>query len=326
MPQIIPRAPDAQQIARANDGIARRTTMTANTNSHGLTGSFSESEQVKRAAAKAEAAPTEGQVEQTEQTESGQATVLEGQESQVAETPKEVKLSPQVTALARREQQFRQKEQAFKAKEQEIAAKEAKLIELEALSKSLSSKDFAALEKHIPYEEYTQYLLNKGEAPENDPVKMLEAKLSKLEAAQEENNTKQFESIKNQYRTSIKDLISKDPYFEAIKENQAEEHVLQHILDTFEQDDVTLTVEEAAKEVEDALFEDAMKMANLKKVQAHFAPKKQLAPPTQAQPKAALKTITQQIAPSTKTYAQSQHLSPRERLAAALSKAQQRSK
>lgn len=312
MHSIVPRAPDASAIARASEGLHKRSSATVSTQSshNGF----------------AEATLPQVEGDGAEPSDS-QPHVLEGQETQVAEVPKEVKLSPQVTALARREQQFRQKEQAFKAKEQELVAKAAKLEELEALSKSLDAQDFSAIEKRIPYDKYSEYLLSKSESPENDPVRQLEAKISKLEAAQEESQVKQFESIKSQYRNSIKDLVSKDPNFESVKELGAEEHVLQHILDTFEQDDVTLTVEEAAKEVEDFLMEDALKMANLKKVQAKLAPKKQLAPPAQqSQPKAALKTITQQIAPSTKTYPQSQHLSPRERLAAALSKAQQRNK
>lgn len=317
MPVINPRAPDARAIAVATEGVRPRQHVTANTNSSSLSGLYSAQGEQRPVQT-----PTEGIETPTETPVEGQSTTIEAE----TKTPESVTLSPQVTALARKEQQFRQKEQAFKAREAALAAKETELEAISKLKKSLDAKDYSALEGHVPYEEYTNYLLNKGEGPsaEAQALKALESEVKSLKTSQEEQADKQYKAIVNQYRGEVKTVVSNDPRFVTVKEMNAEEHVLQHILDTFEQDNVTLSVEEAAQEIEEHLEAEALKMAGLTKVKSKQAvvPEKKTLPPPTTKAATQLKTITQQIAPATKSYAQSQHMSPRERLAAALAKAQ----
>jgi hypothetical protein len=253
--------------------------------------------------------------------ESGQELTPVAEESKSQEA---VTLSPQLTALARREQKFRQQEQAFKAERAKFEAEKLEVAGLKPLKEKLAAKDYSALEElGIDYNEYTEYLLNKPEAdkPENKALSELREELNSFKENQKKNEEKQYEATVSQYRNDIKALVAKDPQFESIKESGAEEHVLQHILSTFEEDGEVLSVEEAAREVEEQIIEDALKLAKLSKVQAKMAPEKKTLPPPTKQ-STGLRTLTQQIAPPTgKTYAQFQHLSPRERLAQAIAKA-----
>src|ERR1700677_4765104 len=153
--------------------------------------------------------------------------VASGQTVITEEGPKEVTLSPQLTALARKEQKFRQQEQAFKAKEAAIAAKEAEVSKLAELKTKISAKDYSVLDElGISYEEWTNYLINKGEStkPEVQAVKKLEEEVSAMKKAQEEQVSKQYEATLNQYRREIKNLVDSNPEFDGIKAMKAEEH------------------------------------------------------------------------------------------------------
>ena len=83
-------------------------------------------------------------------------------------------------------------------------------------------------------------------------------------------------------------MVSGSEDFSSIKELGAEEIVLQHINDSFEEDGVELSAEEAAKEIEAALVARAEKFASLTKL------KKQQETRTLPPPKAS-KTITQNM-------------------------------
>lgn len=273
----------------------------------------------------------------TKTEENGQPTT-----SKEETNPAAVTLSPQLTALARKEQTFRKQEQAFKTQQLEFKAKQEAFEKSQAdfavLSKSkerLAADDYSVLDElGVSYEKYTNYLLNKGEGEttENKAIKELRDELNGIKTQQEEQETKRKESIDKQYAETIKqyergiaDLIAKDPEYESIKETKAEAHVLQHILDTFNEDGETLTIEQAAKEIEEFIVEDALAMSKLKKIQAKLQPpveeKKQIQPPKQA-----MKTLTNQVAAQgSKTFPQFQHLSPKERIAQAIAKSQRQS-
>lgn len=243
----------------------------------------------------------------------------------VEEAPKDsLTLSPQLTALARREQKFRQQEQAFKAERAKFEAEKSDLASLKPLKDKIAAKDYSTLEElGVDPNEYADYWLNKGETekPEHQAIRKLEEKLTAFEENQKKSEEKLYEQTLTQYRNDIRSLVASDPEFEGIKESGAEEHVLQHIIDTFEQDNETLTVAQAAKEVEEEIVKEAMKLSKLKKLQAKEPqPQSRVLPPPQRQ--SGLRTLTQQIAPAQpRTFSQSQHLSPRERLAQAVAKA-----
>lgn len=261
--------------------------------------------------------------------EPGQASITADTQAVRPAASKAVTLSPQLTALARKEAKIRQQEQAFKAEKAAFEAKQTEANSLLQIKEKLAAKDFSALEAlGVSYEDYANYVLNKPETekPEFQAIKKVENDLQQMKAEQEARTAKQYEITLGQYRSEIKRLVDSNPAFSSIKELQAEEHVLQHIIDTVEEDNEVLSVEQASKEIEDFLVEDALAMSKLSKVRAQTtptAPKKTLPPPTTRQP---ARTLTNTASPaSTEKYTgkQMQHLTPKERIALALQKAQQ---
>ncbi len=248
------------------------------------------------------------------------------QEQQIEETkPKEVTLSPQLTALARKEAKFRQQEQAFKAEQAKLEAERAEIAKMKDLKTKLESKDYSILDElGVSYEEWTNYLINKGEAqkPEVQAIKKLEDEIKGIKTANEQQVSKQYEATVNQYKRDIKNAVESNPEFDSIKARAAEEHVLQHILDTFNEDGEILSVDQACKEVENAILEEAEEFLKLSKIQAkskQVEPVKTLPPP-----RTGLRTLTNQVTQATPSAPrnQFQHLSPKERIAQAIARSQ----
>lgn len=225
----------------------------------------------------------------------GRPDTSEAPAAPAAEEPKApeetVKLAPQVTALARREAKFRQQEAALKARE-------AKVARLEALEEKLKAKDYSALDEVVPYDEFTNYHLDKlkGQDPTTEAIKKLAAKVESMEKSSKDNLTQQFEAAVKERRDAVTKLVEADPEYSTIKELKRHDAVVQHILDTWEHDEVDLSVEQAAKEVEEALLEEAKIYASVPKIKpaAPVEGDKKALPPL----KPSVKTITNQMTAS----------------------------
>lgn len=219
--------------------------------------------------------------------------------AEVPATPAEtVQLSPQMAALARKEQRFRREQQDLKTEKAQIEAERKEFAELRAFKAKLEAKDFSEIEDRVPYDDYTNYLIEKTEkqSPEALALKKLSEEVENVKKTQKENVEKQFEAAVNERRKAVNQLVDGSEEFSSIKELKLQEAVVKHILDTWEQDNIELSPEEAAKEVEKELNERAAKWAALTKLRAkEEAPidgdKKQL-PPL----KTAIKTLTNNMA------------------------------
>lgn len=248
-----------------------------------------------------------------------------------AAAPKAVTLSPQLTAIARKEAAVRKQEQALKAEREAIQAEKAEIAKIRELKAKIEAKDYSFLdEAGVKYEDWTNYLLAKGEEqkPETQEIKAIRAELEEVKNSQKQEIDKRWEATVGQYKAEIKKLVTSNPEFITIKEENAEEYVLKHILDTFEEDGDTLTIEDAAKEIEEALVERALKATNLTKVKAKSAPKEVTAsePEKKTLPPPQVRTLTNRAATevpvsNTATAKQMQHLSPQQRLELAVKKA-----
>jgi hypothetical protein len=234
-----------------------------------------------------------------------------GAEALPAPGPEEtVTLSPHVAALARKEQKFRQEKAALDKKKQDLDAQLAEVAKLKAMQAKLAQKDYSDLEGVINYDEYTDYLIKKQQAqtPEQAALKKLEAEVAGIKTERQESISKQFDAAVAQRKTATQQHIAADPKLSEFKAKvektfpklKLEEPVVQHILDTWENDSEELAVETAVTEVVDALKERAKQWASLLEEQAQeTAPtgeaiveelKKPL-PPL----KTSLKTITNQV-------------------------------
>lgn len=204
-------------------------------------------------------------------------------------------LSPQLAALARKEQKFRQEQQAFKAKAAALETERQEIADLKALKAKLAAGDYSEAEKFIDYEKFTQAKL--GKDPKSEELEALRSDIAKLKADQEKDVEDRFKSAVNQRRVAVKELVAKSDEFKAIKAKKAEEAVVQHILDTWENEEVDLSPEEAAKEIETELRSRAKEWAALvgeekKETQVEVAADKKELPPL----KPAMKTLTNNMA------------------------------
>ena len=260
-------------------------------------------------------------------TTSSAQNVTSGSSPVVETTPpaETVTLSPHVAALARKEQKFRQDQQRLKAQQDALEAERAEIAELKAVKAKLAAKDYSALEGLVDYNEFSQYQINKlnGSDPSQEAIKALEARIDNLTRSQEESTSKLFEAAVSERRTAVNKLVETSPELAGIKKLKLQEHVVQHILDTWEHDNVELSVEEAAKDVQEELT------ARKKRLDDAFSPE---LPATQADPKkplpalkAGLKTITNQVTTGDATAAPKksmQHMSDAERWAEARRRAE----
>ena len=206
-----------------------------------------------------------------------------------------VTLSAGAAALARKEQKFRQQLQEFQAQQKALEAERAEIAELKALKAKLAAKDYSGLEKQIPYDEYTNYLIEKdsGSTPEQQQFKKLEAELESVKKAQAQDVEKRFEAAVQERRKAVQSLVETSPEFSSIKELKMQDAVVQHILDSWEHDNVDLTPEQAAKEVEEILVEKAKTWSTLSKLKSQSTEeKKNTLPPL----KPVIKTTTNNMA------------------------------
>src|SRR5665213_262500 len=189
-----------------------------------------------------------------------------GDQAAVPAAAESVRLSPQLSALARKEQAFRQRERAFLEKEKAFEARTSDADKYSQLRTKLSSKDYSEAEElGLNYEEYTKYLLDKqaGEDPQTQRFKQLEEEIQALKKSKEESATQEYEETVAAYKTEIAKLVESSPDFPKVKKAGREDAVLQLILDSWEADGTELTVEQASKDVELFLGEEAKKWASL---------------------------------------------------------------
>lgn len=203
---------------------------------------------------------------------------------------KEDPLSSQYATLARKERALRAQIQQFKAEqakfEQERQSKPSqpeidlsKYIDRERLKADPLSV-FA--DAGLSYDELTQAILNQSQI-QTDP--RVNAQLARMEAeikaareeakalrdAQESAQKQSYQQALNQIKADASKLVFTDPNFELIKATNSIGDVVELIEETFKTDGELLTVEEACQKVEDHLYEEAMKLAKIKKLQQKLA-------------------------------------------------------
>ncbi len=214
----------------------------------------------------------------------------------VAESPgpsESVTLSPKISALTRKEQAQRQREQALKQREAALEAKLADADKYAQLKAKIANKDYSAADElGMTQQEYTDYLVKKlnDSNPEEERYRKVEEKLSAIEKAQEEKTVQEYEANQKLWKAEIAKVIDANEEFSTIKDLNMQDAVLRHINDSFDEDDVELTAEEAARDIENELLKRAERFASVTKIKKKFEGDKVLGPP-----KTSPKTITQNM-------------------------------
>jgi hypothetical protein len=180
-----------------------------------------------------------------------------------AATAESVTLTPQMAALARKEQRFRQSEQQLKARETALEERAAKYAKLEEMQAKLAAKDYSGLDGVVNYDEYTNWLIDRANAqsPEAKALQEMKAQVEGIDKTQKEFVEKQYTAAIEQRRTAVNALVESNPDFGIIKRAGRTEAVVQHIVDTYNEDSKELSVEQAAKEVKEILIEQAKRAA-----------------------------------------------------------------
>lgn len=229
----------------------------------------------------------ESQSDTSEETKS-----LEAKEPEKTEEVKEESLSSQYAQLARKEKAIRAKAQEMKAQEEAIKAERAAI---EAERQKLAGKPsfeerlkknpnsvFEILAEHgFDYDKLTELALTADKAPSQQDTMLakLQAEIESLKNDQQSSRKQQEEAQQQSYKQAIsmlkneanKLVFTRGEEFETIKEMGEVDAVVELIEEQFKADGTVMSVEDAARAVEEYLVEEATKVARIKKIQQRLA-------------------------------------------------------
>lgn len=177
--------------------------------------------------------------------------------------------------LARKEKALRAEGRRLQALKAEIEAKPA----VNVFDKAKFLQD--PTQYGMSNEELSTLLLGQmDQDPNARALNQLRAEIEALKGGQNK-ALEQVKSVEQQaYDRAIKQisrevetLVSAGDAFEVVKGTGSQEAVVELIKQTYEDEGVLLTAEEAAKEVEDYLLSEAIKLTSLKKIQDRLKPK-----------------------------------------------------
>lgn len=167
-----------------------------------------------------------------------------------------VRLSPQVAAVARKKRELFRQEQELKARKAQLDEQETSISSLRQMQEKLSAKDYSALDGLVDYNDYSQHQIDKFNQadPKEEKIKALSDKLDRMEKEQQDSTNRLFDAAVSERRTAINTLVDSNADFTMLKKLGLQEHVVQHILSTWENDSEELSVEQAALEVKEEVL------------------------------------------------------------------------
>lgn len=269
---------------------------------------------------------------QNDTTESVESETVKEETKAVEEEP----ISSQYAVLARKEKALRQRDQQLRAREaaiktQEDASKAALAPPKPAFDESkYISKDrlledtFGALsELGLTYDQLTERALNAPKSEDlaitnelkalREELKAIKGETENTKKSIQDQQTQSYQQAVAQIRNEAKNLVDHNPDFETIKETSSIGDVVDLIEQTFKEDGILLTVEEAARQVEDYLVEEAMKITKIKKIQQRMQAAAPKPTPTAAVQESTSQPKQQQLKTLTNSVGTSRQLSARER-------------
>jgi hypothetical protein len=244
----------------------------------------------------------QSEVNQTLPPNSDNSTQSEPEVTAKAQTAKDPETERRFAQIARQERALR-----AKAQQQDIAYKQREAA-LKAREEALTAPQTPDLSQYIPrdrvkqdalsvleesgvsWDELTQQVVNRQPTDPrvNQNIARLEAKIQQLEAANQasqktyaEQQTANYQAAVKQIKADVKQLVYTDPEFETIKAMKATNDVVELIEQTYAKDGIVLSVEDAAKEVENYLVEEGLKITQISKIKARMAAANASRPATQ---------------------------------------------
>jgi hypothetical protein len=251
----------------------------------------------------------QGQTPDLRQTDTSEkSTQASAEETKTPQAPVDP-LAPKFAALAKKEQALRAQMRAMEAKEQAIKANEAEIEKAKAWQAKLTQDPWSVLmEAGLSPERATEIILNQPK-PEDLKYSQIQSELQALKQAQEQaqknaeaQRQQQYEQAKKQIGNEVKALVETDSNFETVKAMDAHDAVVELIESVFNEDGYLMPVHEATQAVEDYLAEEALKLAQLKKIQSKLnvppaqpQAEKSVAPQNQKSP---IQTLTNRVTQS----------------------------
>lgn len=225
------------------------------------------------------------------------------------EQKKDERLSSNFAALAKQTKALRAAQEKFKkeredwqssrkAEEEKYTSKD--FISRERLLKEptnvlqelgISQDQFANMALALPNEQ--QAAFNKLLAR----IDELEGRYKGVEEQFTQRDKQYYDQAVNQIKNEVKILVDSDAEYELIKETGSIDDVVKRIEETFEKQGIMLSVDEAAKQIEKELIEDAIKIAGLKKVKEKLSPA-QIQQQQTNQQQQPIRTLTQDLSAS----------------------------
>lgn len=235
-------------------------------------------------------------------------TTQQSEQPVVEQNPKIQQSDERFAQLARKEKAIRA--QARQLQEQQKSLQEHQSKMADEWKNRLKNDTLAVLaEAGLTHDDVAGVLLNSR--PEEVEIKRIKSELKNLRDAQQSHFEKLQEQQKAAYEQAVKQvsrevkmLVDGDEAYETIRATGSYDAVVELIKQTYDEDGVLLSAEEAAALVEDYLTDEALSLAKLKKVQS------KLAPPEAAQsgsedkssqkPQITTKTLTNTVTASSK--------------------------
>lgn len=186
-------------------------------------------------------------------------------------------ISPQFVALAKKEKAIRRSQQDLKAQMDAFEATKAEYVRKSELKANALK---VLTEAGVTYDDLVKLQLDQADPdpqqPLLDKIAALEAKLAGVDEQFANRDKQQYDAALNQIRSDATLLVDSDPAFETIKATGETEAIVELITGVFNEEGIVLSVEEAAREIEDKLVEREFKrletLSKLQKIKSRMAP------------------------------------------------------
>lgn len=201
-------------------------------------------------------------------------------------TPAAPVSDPKLEAIIRREKQLFRRDRELKAREEALKARESSFKPDEYVPKSRFQEDPLATlqELGLDYNKLTERALQEPNA--QDPtiralaneLRALKAQISQNSTAQQQAQQSQYEQAKSQMLEDAKEYTVGNPDFELVDKWGAHDLIVDEIEKEFERTSkemgrgIIISMESAAKRVEDNLYKEALKIRDFNKIKNYKDP------------------------------------------------------
>lgn len=191
---------------------------------------------------------------------------------------------PRIEQLMRKERALSKQMRDFQAQKQAFEQEKSKLLDSTSWKQKFL-EDPTAL--GLSYDEISQRFLRQP-SPEEQREAALRREIEAVKEAQQKtleqvakSQQDAYDQAKKQISREVSSLVEASKDYELVKAQGAVENVVSLIEETYKEEGVLLSTEEALKEVEDYLLEQATALLKLEKIQARLKPTPSAETPTE---------------------------------------------